>query len=85
MPNPQLHAVWHLLTAISSHFGTPLSDQIGMFNHLELYHKPPDSGERQYKAKIETRRFDPALWWHGLHLHNLRQNFPATSVHPADP
>ena len=32
-----------------------------VFNRLDSDHKSPDSGERQYKWRARTRRFDPAL------------------------
>jgi len=32
-----------------------------LFNCPDLYHKLPDSGERQYTARIRKSRFDPAL------------------------
>ena len=36
-------------------------EQTVVFNCLDLYYKPPDSGERQYKLRTRKRRFDPAL------------------------
>ena len=42
---------------------TPLSRerQIVVVNCLDLYHKPPDSGELRYNPRTRKRRFDPAL------------------------
>ena len=28
-----------------------IPDQIALFNPLDLYYKPPDSGERQYESR----------------------------------
>ena len=36
-------------------------EQVVCFNCLDLHHKHPDSGERQKKSTIGTRRFVPAL------------------------
>ena len=33
-------------------------EQIEFFNSLDLYHKSPDSGERQYKSRTRKRGFD---------------------------
>ena len=32
-----------------------------VFNCLDLYHTPPDSGERLYKSRSKNRRIDSAL------------------------
>ena len=37
------------------------SPQIVFFNCLDLHHKSPDSGERQYTSRTPKRRFDPIL------------------------
>ena len=36
-------------------------EQMFFFIRLELYHKPPDSGERQYRSTTLKWRFD--RWW----------------------
>ena len=36
-------------------------EQIVFLNCLDLYHKLPDSGERQYASKAWEKRFDHAL------------------------
>ena len=38
-----------------------MSGHIDYFTLLDLYHEPPDSGERQYKSRDQNRRFDSAL------------------------
>jgi len=35
-------------------------EQIVFSNRFNLYHKSPDSGERQYKSRNQKRRFGPA-------------------------
>ena len=42
------------------------AEQIVFFNLLDLHHKPPDSGERQYKLRTREGRFDPALKRQGV-------------------
>ena len=37
-------------------------NQIISFSCLGVYHKSPNSGERQYKSRTCTRRFDPTPW-----------------------
>ena len=34
---------------------------IALFKRLDLYHKPPDSDERQDKSRTSNKRFDLAL------------------------
>jgi len=36
-------------------------DQTVVFNRLDLYYKPPDSGMRQYKSRSRRPQFDPPL------------------------
>ena len=55
--------------AVSCERGTPVGlrvsclglrglwDQIAFLNYLDLHHKSPDSGERQYKSRTRERRF----------------------------
>ena len=43
-------------------------DQIVFFNCLDVYHKSPDSGERQYKSRTWERRCDPTLRAEGSSL-----------------
>jgi len=40
--------------------GPSEGEQIVFFRCLELYHKPPDSGQRQFKSRIEKKSFDAA-------------------------
>ena len=37
-------------------------DQIALFHCFDLYHRSPDSGERQYKSITRKRRFDRTRW-----------------------
>ena len=37
------------------------SDQLATFNCFNVYHKSPDSGERQYESRSRKRRSGPAL------------------------
>ena len=46
----------------------PKGGQLAFFHCLDLRHRPPDSGERQYKTRHRERRFDPALKEHALPL-----------------
>jgi len=34
---------------------------VNRFHRLDLNHKPPDSGERQYKSRACNRQFDATL------------------------
>ena len=52
-----------------------------LFNCLDVYHTPPDSGELQYKSRICKRRFDPSLRSAGsarsAHLTTQKRRFSA--------
>ena len=44
-------------------------DQTVLFHFLDLYHKSPDSGERQYKSRMYTRQSDQSLEKGEVNLH----------------
>ena len=46
---------------VESILGALVLDQVSLCNCLDLYHTPPDSGERQYKSRSRESRFDPAM------------------------
>jgi len=52
----------------------PSFDQMVFFNRLHLYHKSPDSGERQCKSRTWERPFDATLRAGGGYRHDALLN-----------
>ena len=50
--------------------------QIVAFNCRDVFHKLPDSDERQYKSRTEKRRFDAATRASGCHDGMLSDHVP---------
>ena len=52
---------WHRTREGRPDHPPPELDQTAFFNRLDLYHRSPDLGERQFKSKTRTGQFDPTL------------------------
>jgi hypothetical protein len=59
--------------------GMATNPQIVYFNRLDMYRKPPDSGERQYKFRNRKRRFGAQGCWSSC-TGGARQRWPTQIV-----